>query len=167
MKQNRNVFRTILSMMLIALTLILSAAPALAASKGDILVVNTDFARLRAKPVSGSDVLTKLRKGQRVTFLKDYRGWLKIELGNGKTGYMYKDFLNAHVSAKVGNLYKSRSSSLPVRSKPSKKGKVKFSVSKSPTMVLLERHGSWGLIRVVSNGKVGYVNLKYLRSAKK
>lgn len=168
MRQNLNGFRRIVCVMLIALLMATVAMPAFAATRGDIFVVNQDHARLRAKPESGSDILDKLPKGRKVMFLKDYKGWWKLELSNGKTGYMYKTFLNPYVSAKVGKLYRSRlSGKLPVRTKPNSKSKVKFNVKNNSTLVLLERHGSWGLVRAVSSGKVGYVNIKYLKNYKK
>ncbi len=167
MKEKSNVFKRIVCAFMVALLLSTTAIPALAATKGATYVVNAQYPRLRAKPQSGSKVLTKLKKGTKVTFLKDYNGWWKIQLANGKTGYMYKDFLTFYSNAKVGKLYRTNTSSkTKVYAKNSTSSRVKFTVSNKTTLVLLEKKGTWGLVRVVKNGAVGYIRLARLKAAK-
>ncbi len=160
-------FRRLFSALLVVVML-LASVPAMAASKGDIIKVSGDYARLRAQPKSGSVVLSKVRKGTKAIYLGQKSGWVKIELSNGKTGYMYKSMLSGYSAPKVGKLYKSRLSSgkLAVYAKPNSKSKKLGTLKNSSTVVLLGRKGFWGKIRVVKTGGVGYVNVKYLRSSK-
>ena len=141
---------------------------ALAATKGDVLSVSQDYARLRAAPKSGSDVLARLRKGSKVIFLSEDGGWVKLELSNGKRGYMYKSMLASYSAPKVGKIYRSRlrSGKLAVYAKANAKSKKKGMLKSSTSVVLLERRGLWGLVRVIKNGQVGFVNIKHLKPYK-
>ena len=112
-------------------------------------------------------MLAKLRKGAKVEFLKDHRGWWLIRLANGRTGFVYRTYLAPYSNAKVGKLYKSKLPSgklLPARSKPNAKAKVVVKLRNTTTLVLLSKNGTWGLIRVVATGKVGYVDLGSLKA---
>lgn len=61
-------------------------------------VINSAVVNLREKPDADSKVITKLKKGSRITvveqtgnaiFVDKYLGvWLKIRLANGKEGYV-------------------------------------------------------------------------------
>ncbi len=166
MKQ-ANSFRKLFSAVLVVVML-LASIPAMAASKGDLMKVSGDYARLRAQPKAGATVLTKLRKGTKCVYLSEKNGWIKLELASGKTGYVYKSMLKGYSAPKVGKVYKSRltSGKLAVYSKPNSKSKKLGKLSKSTSVVLLGRKGFWGKIRVVKNGAVGYVNVKYLRASK-
>ena len=155
---------------LLAVVMMISMAPwAMAATKGDILRVKEDYARLRSAPKSGSDVVDRLRKGAKVAFVSERGGWVKLELDNGTRGYMYKSMLTSYSAPKEGKLYRSRlkSGRLTVYKKPSAKSAKKGTLKSSTRVVLVSRHGAWGLVRVVKNGQVGYVNLKHLKPTKK
>jgi len=169
LKSNVKALSRVISAFLVTMLLAVSvmpALPAIAASKGDVYTVKADYTRLRAKPVSGSAVLTKLRKGVKVAFIKDYGGWWRVELSNGKTGFIYRTNLRPYLNAKVGKVYKSslKSKLLPVRSAPNSTARVLGKVRNTTRLVLLSKSGGWGLIRVVANGKVGYVDLRYLKA---
>lgn len=68
-------------------------------------VINSAVVNLREKPDADSKVITKLKKGNRITvieqtgnaiFVDKYLGvWLKIRLANGKEGYVLSSFVNA------------------------------------------------------------------------
>lgn len=168
--KNSNKFRRLISALLVAIMLVASSATAFAAmKKGEVLSVKEDYARMRKSPQQGSDVLTKIRKGTKVSYLGEKNGWIKIGLANGKSGYMYKTMLQRYSNAKVGKVYVSKLKNgkrLTVRTKASTKSKAKVAVKNTTRMVLLEKKGTWGKVRVVKTGKVGYVNLKYLKAAK-
>lgn len=170
MKQFGIHIRKCLSVLLVCVILGGFATPAFAApKKGDILIVTADYARMRNQPKSGSAVIHKLSRGNKVKFLANHSGWFRIELSSGKTGFMYKSFLNASgvtsPSIKVGQIYRSKASRLPVHKKASSGSKVKGRIKSSARLVLIEKHGKWGLIRIVSSGKVGYVQLSKLKKA--
>lgn len=152
---------------LLAFSLIVClASPAMALKRGDLLTVNADFTRLREKPASGSDVLDKLAKGRQVKFIKDYRGWYKVELKDGTIGYMYKSNLVANSpTAKIGKLYCSRSKNkrITIYSKADKNSKIKGSVKPTTTLLLVEKKGNWGLVRLLNNGNFGYVKTNQLK----
>ena len=164
MKQAGNSFRKLFSALLVAILLVCNSIPAFAASKGDILRVRADFARLRSQPQAGSDVVAKVRRGTKVVYRGEKGGWIILQLADGTKGYMYKSMLTTYSAPKKGKVYTSRVSKLPVYAKASSGAKRLGTLKSSSEVVLLGRKGSWGLIRVVRNGRVGYVNLRYLRA---
>ena len=159
-----NSFRKLFSVVLVVVLLVCSSIPALAVSKGDILRVRADYARVRSGARAGADVMAKLRKGTKVVYRGETNGWVLIELGNGKKGFMYKSMLTNYSAPKAGKVYRSALSKgkLPVYNAD---GQRIGSLNNSTEVVLLRRSGFRGLVRVVRNGKVGIVNVKYLKAS--
>lgn len=165
MKRRRGHWRNLLLALVIASMTIGLGTSAQAVSKGDILVVNADYTRMREKPEPGSKVLERIAKGKQVTFIKEYNGWVRVKLSGGRTGFIYKTFLSAPTTAKVGKMYASKlaDGKLKVYNKPRKSSRVNGRLKHKTAVVLLERKGAWGRVRIVKNGKTGYVKLSNLR----
>ncbi len=68
-------------------------------------VINSAVVNLREKPDAGSKVITKLKKGNKITvieqtgsaiFVDKYLGvWLKVSTATGKNGYVLSSFVNS------------------------------------------------------------------------
>lgn len=162
MKIRKSALKMLLAAMLAAL-FALSPVGA-SATVGKYYVANGSGVRIRETPVSGSAVVGKLKKGEKVVHLGTKGGWWRIRTSDNTTGYVYRSYLSSYNAIKVGKLYRPKSSKgMKVYARPNAKAAVKGKVSKNTTCVLLARKGSWGQIRVVSSGKVGYVPVKYLQ----
>jgi len=159
--------RSLIGLICLVLALSLALAPlSVAAEKGKIYKATDSGVRIREKPQSGSAVIGKLSKGQKVIHLSTKNQWWKIKTAAGLTGYVFPTNLKYYRTYDVGRLYKASSAKgVKVYKKASPKAAVKGTLTRKYTVVLLAKSGDWGLIRVVKNGKVGYVPLKNLIAA--
>jgi uncharacterized protein YgiM (DUF1202 family) len=166
-RDRMKVRRNLIGLVCIVLALSLALAPlSVTAEKGKIYRATEGGVRIREKPQSGSTVIGKLHKGEKVIHLSTKNNWWKIKTSSGLTGYVFPSNLKYYRTYSVGNLYKASSSKgVKVYKKASSKAAVKGTLTRKYTVVLLAKSGDWGLIRVVKNGKVGYVPLKNLIAA--
>ncbi len=77
-----------------------------------------------------------------------------------------QDRIRIPLEPQVGKIYRaSASKGIKVYKKATTKASVKGTLTRKYSVVLLAKSGNWGLIRVIKNGKVGYVPLKNLTAA--
>jgi uncharacterized protein YgiM (DUF1202 family) len=137
-----------------------------AAEKGKIYKSTENGVRIREKAQSGSTVIGKLKKGEKVIHLSTKNNWWRIKTSYGLTGYVFPSNLKYYRTYDVGSIYKASSSKgVKVYKKASTNGGVRGTLTQKYSVVLLAKSGDWGLIRVIKNGKVGYIPLKSLISA--
>ena len=136
------------------------------ADSGRIYKATEGGVRIREKPKSGSVVIGKLKKGEKVIRLSVKNRWYRIKTSKGLTGYVFPSNLKYYRTYEVGRIYRASSAKgIKVYKKSVTSSGVKGTLTKKYKVVLLAKSGNWGLIRVISNGKVGYVPLKNLISA--
>ena len=159
--------KSVLAFVCLVLIASLALAPlGAAAEKGKIYRSTDGGVRIREKAQSGSTIIGKLKKGEKVVHLSTKNGWWRIKTAKGLIGYVFPSNLKYYRTYEVGKLYKASSSKgVKVYKKASASSGVKGKLTRSYTVVLLAKSGSWGLIRVVKNGKVGYLPLTSLISA--
>ena len=122
--------------------------------------------RIREKAQSGSNVVGKLKKGEKVICLSVKNGWYRIKTSSGLTGYVFPSNLKYYRTYEVGKIYRASSSKgVKVYKKAVTSSGLKGTLTRKYKVVLLAKTSNWGLIRVIANGKVGYVPLKNLISA--
>lgn len=155
-----NSVKRALCLMLIAAVLVLTAAPAFAASKasGAYVVTNTNGERLIVHDSPWGSEVTRLKPGTVVVYKSKKSGWWKVEY-NGGSGYVDPRYLTSVTSLSYAK-YRSVKT-LPVYSKAKSSstylGKLKTSMKVSIT----KKSGSW--VCVTRNGYSGWVLAKYLR----
>ena len=159
--------KSVLGLICLALIASMALAPLNAlAEKGKIYKSTENGVRIREKPQSGSAIIGKLKKGEKVIHLSTKNNWWRIKTSNGLSGYVFPSNLKYYRTYDVGKIYRASSSKgIKVYKKAASKSGVKGTLTRRYTVVLLAKSGNWGLIRVVKNGKVGYVPLKNLISA--
>jgi uncharacterized protein YgiM (DUF1202 family) len=159
--------RSVLGLICLVLALSLALAPlSAAAEKGRIYKSTDNGVRIREKAQSGSAVIGKLRKGEKVIHLSTKNNWWRIKTASGLTGYVFPSNLKYYRTYDVGKTYRASSTKgIKVYKKASSNASVKGTLTRQFTVVLLAKSGNWGLIRVIKNGKVGYVPLKNLIAA--
>jgi uncharacterized protein YgiM (DUF1202 family) len=162
----RRVMLGFVSLMLAAtLTFALPVSSAYAA-KGKIYRATAGGVRIRLKPQSGSEVIGKLKKGEKVLHVSTKNNWWRIKTASGQTGYVFPSNLKYYKTYDVGQIYRANASKgMKVYSKANTKAKVRGTLSNKYTVVLLAKKNNWGLIRVIKNGRVGYVPLQSLKAA--
>lgn len=159
--------RSLLGLLCLVLVASMALAPLGAlAEKGKIYKSTDNGVRIREKPKSGSTVIGKLQKGEKVIHLSTKNSWWRIKTSKGLTGYVFPSNLKYYRTYDVGRIYRASSSKgVKVYKKAAAKSGVKGTLTKKYKVVLLAKSGKWGLIRVITNGKVGYVPLSNLISA--
>jgi uncharacterized protein YgiM (DUF1202 family) len=161
------VCKSLLALVCIVLVASMALAPiGAAAEKGKIYRATENGVRIREKPQSGSAVVGKLKKGEKVIHLSTKNNWWKIKTAKGLTGYVFPTNLKYYRTYEVGKIYRASSTKgVKVYKKASTASGVKGTLTRKYNVVLLAKSGSWGLIRVVKNGKVGYLPLTSLIAA--
>ncbi len=159
--------RTVLGLICLVLMASFALAPASAfAAKGKIYKATTGGVRIREKAQSGSTIIGKLKKGERVIHLSTKNRWWRVRTTNGLTGYVFPTNLAYYRTYNVGKIYRASSAKgVKVYKKATAKAGVKGTLTRKYSVVLLAKKGNWGLIRVIKNGKVGYLPLNSLTAA--
>ena len=153
--------KRMLCLALIAATLILTAAPALASSRPNgAYVVNTfDGDRLIVHPnPSIAGEVTRLKPGTVVVYKSQKSGWWRIAFYNGY-GYVDPKYLVSATSL-PGAKFKAMKA-LPVYAKSKSSSKCIGTMSKSMKVSIIDKKDSWVRVRR-SNGYTGWVSAKYL-----
>ena len=161
----RTFFKRVLILALVALTLLSATLPALAvgrsstlAKKGAKYIVYCRKLNFRAGANTASRVIRTIRKGTKVTFLKDVRGWWYVKLANGKKGYVDKQFLTPKHVPKP-DFYRTKKD-VALRAAP-RTGAKKLLVIKEDNWPRIDAvNGDWG--HTTWKGKSGWIALKYV-----
>lgn len=161
------VCKSVLALVCLVLVASMALAPlGAAAEKGKIYKATDHGVRIREKAQSGSAIIGKLKKGEKVIHLSTKNHWWRIKTAKGLIGYVFPSNLKYYRTYDVGKIYRASSTKgVKVYKRASTSSGVKGKLTRKYTVVLLAKSGSWGLIRVIKNGKVGYLPLSSLISA--
>ncbi len=126
-------------------------------------IVTADSLRMRSKPNTNSDVLTKAPEGSEVELLSgEENGWYKVSY-KGKEGYMSAEWIKVVTTADASNQQTTgvvNAGPLNVRSGPGTKYDRVGSLKEGAAVTILETDGSWYKI---SCGNIsGYVSGEYI-----
>ena len=169
-KRMKNVghVKRFLCLAMIAIMIVFTAAPAMAASKGSGAYVVTTVEknnRLRVRSTPNGDVVDYLKKGTVVSYKSSKSGWWYVQYrasdGELKNGYVYRvcltsvNDLRTTKFTSVDNLY--------VR-KEHKTNSVKIKMKKGTKVLITGQYKNW--VRITnSKGNSGWVLAVYLRKA--
>ena len=140
----------------LVLALLIGAAPmsALAAGKKDtvvsILKCTVDGGRLREGPGSSYDVITSLRKGDKVLYI------------GGQNGYIYKGFLSYYGAARRSQIFYATDDGVTLYKKPKSGASKSTTLAKGEHIIVYKVVGSWGYAKTL-RGKAGFVTAKNLK----
>lgn len=147
----KKLWKRTMCLLLAALLMIGSLSVAMAVSnssthakKGDEYVVLAKTLNLRSGAGMGNNVVKLVKRGEKLTYLGQYKGWWNVRLSSGKTGYVDKQYL-APVNACTTGSYKV-TRSLWVRISPNDSAKKIRSVAKGKTVTVTKLNGDWGYI---------------------
>ena len=156
-----------LCLVMITIMLMLTAAPALAASKpsGAYVVTTVEkHDRLRVRSTPGGAIKDNLVKGAVVVYKSSKSGWWYVEYRKNKNeldrGYVYKDCLTSVADmtsskfASVDNVY--------VR-KQHKTNSAKVKMKKGTKVKITGQKGTW--VKISYKGRTGWVPAIYLKRA--
>lgn len=150
---------------LVLLTVLSTTASCLAvgrsstlAKKGAKYIVYCKKLNFRAGASINSTVRKTLRKGTKVTFLKDVRGWWYVKLPNGQKGYVDKQFLTPKHVPKP-DFYRTKKK-VTLRAAPRTSAKALLVIDDDNWPKITKVNGDWG--RTTWKGKTGWIALKYV-----
>ena len=137
------------------------------------VVVNATVLNVRSGAGTSYSVVTKIKKGDKVTILDNKSGWYKIKTATNKTGWVSGDYIKLNYSSQNDKPSKPSASKketgvvvnatvLNVRSGASTKYAVVTKVKKNDTVEILEKKSGWYKVKV-SNGKIGWVKGDYIK----
>ena len=144
------------------------SAQASTVGRPNVYTVNTESGNLNVRDASGS-VITSIPKDSTVKVIgeADGNGYVEVEYGDGKTGYVYQDYLketpNQELPLENSNTYtvNTESSNLNVRDAS---GNVITSIPKDSTVKVIGEADGNGYVEVeYGDGKTGYVYQDYLK----
>ncbi|MPN39244.1 hypothetical protein SDC9_186772 [bioreactor metagenome] len=103
--------KSVLGLICLALIASMALAPLNAlAEKGKIYKSTENGVRIREKPQSGSAIIGKLKKGEKVIHLSTKNNWWRIKTSNGLSGYVFPSNLKYYRTYDVGKIYRASSS---------------------------------------------------------
>ena len=156
----RNVMKSFICFVMI-LAMLMAPMTASAASIARIMKVNTDWVRMRSS--NGAQVAS-LRKGTKVLYWGSRIDEMyKVMLSNGKTGYIYKDYLSTYGAMNLNSIYVTTATTqLYNRSGSSLKKSGKLASGKY--VMIYKTSGDWAYIKTMS-GKGAFVQKGTLKKA--
>ncbi len=167
----------------VLIVMLAAALPLSALAETYATVISSDVLHLRSTPDGqvGWNIIGRYRNGTRVTILKTGKRWSKVRTPDGKTGYMYNDYLSSFKSSGGSSGGGSGNSGTwtgtAIRYIKSGIGPVNFRKNASVnsklldqlpggTMVTLLTEGSvWSRVRY--NGTLGWIKTRYLVKTRK
>lgn len=122
-------------------------------------------ANVRAEASVKSEVIGWALKGDKVTVLEKGEKWSKVQLKNGKIGYIHNSFIGGASSEGSGETSGTGATitaevSANVRAEASAKSKVIGWAMKGDKVTILEKSGNWYKVQL-KNGKTGYIHSNY------
>ena len=159
MRSSKAVKRT-LCLVLIAVMLFVTAAPAFAASKGKgayVVTTSSKHDRLRVHAAPWGDVVDHLKRGTVVVYKSSKSGWWKVEYYGG-SGYVDRSYLTS-VTALSSAKYKALKK-VAVYSKAKSSSTYLGTLKKGVKVKIIGKSGSW--VHIAKGSAHGWVLAKYL-----
>lgn len=155
-----SVLRAALALALVCALLL----PAAALAERYMTVTGTPSLNLRQGPASNTLLLGSYPRGAWVNVLSEYGNWAQVLTGDGKVGYMSKNYLTDATAANVQVAYVNNPRAtqfLNLREYPSMSARVLRILFNGVPMPVLAAQDGWFHVDV--NGVKGYVRGEYVR----
>lgn len=154
---------------LLVAVMLLSMLPAASMAATQYATVVGGWLRLRSAANFNADTITSYYTGTVVEIIGSTGGWYRVETPDGRTGYMYGQYLQLGASggssgSSGGNAYITSHNGYGVRLRvgPGTGYRVIGTFNPGTPVTILERGSTWSRISI--NGTVGYMMTQYLSS---
>lgn len=159
----RNVWRSIVCGLMLVVMLATSM-PASAASVARIMKVNGDYVRMHNVSDEGSVVTSRLRKGTKVLYWGEKKDSMyKVLTSDGKTGYVYKDYLSTYGAMSLSKVYVTTATT-QLYKKSGSSIKKNGTLAKGKYVMVMKTSGSWVQAKTMA-GKTVYMKNTTLKKA--
>lgn len=134
------------------------------ASTGKTGYVTATSLNLREKAVTSSQSLLLMKKGSKVTILKESGSWYYVQAAGGKKGWASKSYISTKAPAKPTVYgYVNAKSYITLREKASTSAKAVTKLNRGTKITILKTSGDWHQVKT-SAGKTGWVLKSYVSS---
>ncbi len=142
--------------------LTLAAALSFSTALADSATVTAEkSANIRSGAGMNHSVIGWAMNGETFEALGNSGNWVKIEMVNGKIGYIHSSMLSVDAPSASETLHVTAEKSANVRDKASMSGKVIGWAMKGDAVIVLEKGDKWTKVEL-ENGKVGYIHSSLL-----
>ncbi|MEG0492658.1 MAG: SH3 domain-containing protein, partial [Clostridia bacterium] len=160
-----------LAILLVAMLLV-SVVPATSMAATQYATVVGGWLRLRSSPSYSASTITSYYTHTQVKILSTSGSWCKVETPDGKTGYMYSDYLKLGGSSGGGTgggtgggigtatVTSNNGYGVHLRKGPGTAYRTIRTIAVGTPVTVLERGSSWSKLNV--NGTIGYMMNKFL-----
>ncbi len=133
-------------------------------------VVTGDGVNMRSSANTSAKVITKVKKNTKVTVLETLKGWYKIQLPTGQTGYMSSNYVKLTATGTTSGTTTTTpikrgtvtATTLNVRATASTNSRLMATLKKNAKVSIISTSKGWHKIDM-GNGRVGYVSAKYVK----
>ena len=147
----RNVVKSFICFIIILAMLMAPMTASAAIAR--IMKVNTDWARMRS---SDGTQIASLRRGTKVLYWGSRNDEMcKVMLSNGKTGYIYKDYLSTYGAMNLDSIYITTATT-QMYNRSSNTLKKSGSLAAGRYVMIYKTSGNWAYIKTMS-GKGAFV----------
>jgi len=150
-------------MAILSLVAILTSLPVIAETCGIVVTQETPLT-VRRHSSYDSYIVGKASRGSALRILYHSRGWYKVKLNNGTTGYSNADY----IKEVTGRTYETcgivvtRSGRLNIRSRPSQTAGIVSKAHKGSALRIIERERYWSYVKT-NDGTYGYASNDYIK----
>lgn len=157
------ILKRVLCMVVIVVCVLLPVYASAASSKVVyILKVNSDYPRMREGVSGSSEIVRTLRKGEKVFYTGVTKNQkCKVIACDGKTGYVYKNYLSLYGAVKKSSVYQTKSAATVYRRSGNSLKKM-TTVSKNQYVLVYKTNGTWAYVKSMT-GRSGYIKLSSLK----
>lgn len=142
----RITWKSIVCALLIVVTL-MAPMSASAASTAKIMKVNGNWVRVRDKD---GDQIATVHKGTKVLYWGEKSGQMyKILMTNGKTGYIYKDYLTTYGAMKLSSVYVTKETTKLYKASGSNLRRS-GSLAKGKYVCVYKTQGEWAYVKTMA-----------------
>lgn len=156
----RSVIKSFICILMI-LAMLLAPMTALAAPVARIMKTNTDWVRMR--DASGAQI-ARLRKGTKVLYWGSANDEMcKVMLSNGKTGYVYKNYLSTYGAMRLDSLFITTEAT-PLYNRSGSGLKRSGTLAAGKYVMIYKTSGNWAYIKTMS-GKGAFIQKGTVKKA--
>ena len=152
-------------MLMMSMTPMAATSLSAKAASMKIVKVNVQGGRLREGPSADYDVITTLKRDQKIFYSgKTKNAFSYVCTADGKVGYIYKEFLSSYGSVRASSVYYTTGKNVRMYKKASTSSSKAATLKKQQYVIVYKKAGKWAYVRTL-DGKAGYIQLSKLKNA--